>query len=70
MRLRNIIRQIAKEQGVTEAEVRREMEEAMRASMASRLPTAKAHWETISPYGKEPKLEAFVSYLANLALRI
>ena len=40
MNLKRIIRQIAKEHGVTPAEVRKDMEEAMRVSMASSDPEA------------------------------
>lgn len=67
MNLKRIIRQIAKENGVTPAEVRKDMEEAMRASMASSDPVAMAHWKNISPDGKEPKLEDFITYIATTA---
>ena len=65
MNLKRIIRQIAKENGVTPAEVRKDMEEAMRASMASSDPVAMAHWRNISPDGKEPKLKDFIAYIAK-----
>ena len=67
MNLKRIIRQIAKEHGVTPAEVRKDMEEAMRASMASSDPVAMAHWRNISPDGKEPQLEDFIAYIAKTA---
>ena len=65
MNLKRIIRQIAKENGVTPAVVRKDMEESMRASMASSDPVAMAHWNNISKDGKEPKLEDFIAYLAQ-----
>lgn len=67
MNLKRIIRQIAREHGVTPAEVRRDMEEAMRVSMTSSNPIAVAHWENISSNGKEPKLEDFIAYIVKTA---
>lgn len=67
MNLKRIIRQIAKEHGVTPAEVRKDMEEAMRVSMASSDPEAMAHWRNISLDGKEPQLEDFIAYLTKMA---
>lgn len=67
MNLKRIIRQIAKEHGVTPAEVRKDMEEAMRVSMASSNPVAMAHWRSISPDGKEPQLKDFIAYIAKTA---
>lgn len=68
MNIKRIIRQIARQHGVSPAEVRKDMEEAMRASMASSNPTAMAHWKKISPNGQEPRLEDFVKYIAKTAV--
>lgn len=67
MNLKHIIRQIAKRNGVTPAEVRKDMEEAMRISMTSSDPVAMAHWRNITSNGREPRLEDFIAYLTHTA---
>lgn len=61
MSVKKIIRQIAKENGVTQREVEHEMKEAIRVGMASTDPVAKAFWMKIAPDGKEPSIEKFLA---------
>ena len=62
---KRIIATIATEQGITPEEVEHEMMEAIRAGMASPDPHAQALWKQICPDGKEPDLDAFLSFVAN-----
>ena len=62
-----IIRQIAKENGVTPQEAEADMKEAIRTGMASPDPTARAFWSEIAPDGKEPPIEKFLAaFVAKL----
>ena len=63
MNFDNIIRQIAREHGVSPAEVKKDMQEAIRAGMASPDPKVQAEWKRISPSGKEPTVEELLAYL-------
>ena len=63
MNFNNIIRQIAKENGVSPAEVKKDMQEAIREAMASPDPKVQAEWKKISPSGKEPSIEELLTYL-------
>ena len=47
MTTKKIIRQIAKQNGVTPQEVINDMKEAIRVGMASTEPTARAFWQQI-----------------------
>ena len=49
MNFKNIIRQIAKQNGVTPAEVKRDIQEAIRIGMASTDPNVQIHWRRMSP---------------------
>lgn len=63
MKFDNIIRQIAMQNGVTPAEVKKDMQEAIREAMASPDPKVQAEWKKISPSGKEPSIEELLTYL-------
>ena len=63
MDFKNIIRQIAKQNGVTPAEVKSDIENAIRIGMASSDPIAQAHWKRISPNGTEPTVNEVLKYL-------
>ena len=65
MDFKNIIRQIAKQNGVTPAEVKRDIQEAIRIGMASSDPNVQAHWKRMSPNGSEPTLEEVLTYLIS-----
>ena len=68
MNFNNIIRQIAKENGVSPAEVKKDMQEAIRVGMASPDPKVQAEWKRISPSGKEPSVEELLAYLTLKAV--
>ena len=65
MNTRAIIRQIAKKHGVTPAEVKREMQLAIKEAMQSTDPVAREHWNILSPNGKDPTIEQFLTYIAK-----
>ena len=65
MNFKNIIRLIAKEHGVTPAEVKKDMQEAIRIGMSSTDPVAQAYWKRIAPTGKEPTIEEFLAFLTS-----
>lgn len=65
MSIKKIIRQIAKQHGVTPQEVERDMKEAIRAGMSSTDPQAQALWKQIAPDGKEPSIETFLKFCAG-----
>lgn len=60
MSTKRIIRQIAKNHGVSTKQVRADIREAMRFSMMSEAPGAQTFWNELSPGGKEPSVEAFL----------
>lgn len=68
MNIKHIIRQVAKHYGISPAEVRKDMEEAMRVSMTSSDPVAMAHWKKIYSLNREPQLEDFIRYLFGTVL--
>ena len=63
MNFKNIIRQIAKQNGVTPTEVKRDIREAIRIGMASSDPNVQAHWRRMSPSGTEPTINEVLTYL-------
>ena len=63
MNFKNIIRQIAKQNGVTPAEVKKDIREAIRIGMTSPDPAVQAHWRKMSPTGAEPSINQVLAYL-------
>ena len=63
MNFKNIIRQIAKQNGVTPAEVKKDIREVIRIGMASPDPAVQAHWRNMSPTGDEPSINQVLTYL-------
>ena len=63
MNTKAIIRQIAREHGVTSDEVKRDMQFAIRKAMQSTDHVAREHWKKISPDGSEPSIEQFLTYV-------
>ena len=61
----NVLKRVAKAHGVTEKEVRDEMQKAIRAGRESSDPNAKAMWNKLFPDGKEPTPEEFIRVLAG-----
>ena len=65
MTTKEIIRQIAKQHGVTPEQVEADIKEAIRAGMGSTDPHAQELWKQIAPDGKEPSIETFLNYCAG-----
>jgi len=63
MKFEKIIQQVAREHGVTTAEVKKDMQEAIQAAMASSDPSVQAEWKSISPSEAEPSIEELLTYL-------
>jgi hypothetical protein len=59
----NIIKKVAKENGVSVKEVRREFEEMIRVGMSSTEPDAIAFWSQFN--GKTPTPEQFIDALSS-----
>ena len=64
-RAAGIIRQIARENHVTEEEVRRDMKEAMDAGRQNTDPAVQAKWASFEYAGDEPTLEEFILWMAE-----
>lgn len=56
---------MAKENGMTVAEMEREMANAIHAAMNSPDPQIRERWKEISPDGNEPTVEEFLLYCAQ-----
>ena len=63
MKFSKIIKQVAKQNGVTPVEVEREIKEAIRIGMTSSDPLVQARWKLISPSGNPPTVDEFLTYL-------
>ena len=64
-RAAGIIRQIARDNHVTEEEVRRDMKEAMDAGRSNPDPAVQAKWAGFEYSGDEPTLEEFILWMAG-----
>lgn len=62
--MKNIIKEVAKANGITEQEVKNEMRIAIKAAMQSKKPAAQAFWKQIAPDGKEPPVEKVIASIA------
>ena len=62
-KLEQILEQIAKANNTTPKEVRREMQLAMEAGLASNDPAIQARWAAIPRKGGRLTLEEFLEYL-------
>ena len=62
---RRIIAEIAKNHGVSEAKVRADMLEAMRAGMENPDPEVQKQWQEIPWRGQEPTAEEFILWMAQ-----
>ena len=61
------IKRVARQNGVSEEEVRRDMLVAMNAARSNDDPAVKARWETFRYRGPEPTLEEFLVWCSHLA---
>ena len=64
-RAAGIIRQIARDNHVTEEEVRRDMKEAMDAGRNNPDPAVQAKWARFEYVGDEPTLEEFILWMVG-----
>ena len=62
----DIIRRIAREQQVPEAQVRSAMEEAVNAGRYDPHPTVQARWKTFHYSGEAPTAEEFILWAAAM----
>ena len=69
MTTKKIIKQIAKREGVTEKQVEKDMQEAIRFAMASLNPDAQKFWQQISPDGSEPSVDIFLKAISAEVLK-
>lgn len=62
-----LIKQIAKNNGVSTKQVKEDMKEAIRIAMLNRnsTPESKALWDKLSPDGKEPSIEKFIRFCVS-----
>lgn len=63
----DIIRQIAREHHVPEAQVRADMEEAMDAARSNPDPAVQARWAAFRYTGTKPTVEEFIVWASKTA---
>lgn len=64
-----IIAQIAVKNGVTEAEVRRDITELIETAMANPDPIVRAQWEMCPRAGEIPTPEEFIFWTSGMVIR-
>lgn len=64
-RAAEIIRQVARDNHVTEEEVRRDMKEAMEKGRQNTDPAVQAKWAGFAYAGDEPTLEEFILWMCK-----
>lgn len=69
MNFDKIIRQIAKNNGVSPETVRKEIQEAIKIGKASTDPLVQLNWNRISPTGKEPTIDEFLTYIVSSVIK-
>lgn len=62
----DIIKQLAREHHMSEAQVRLAMKEAMNAGRSNPDPAVQARWATLHYAGTEPTLEEFILWVAAM----
>ena len=65
-RMKNVIENVAKQNGVTPEEVRKEIQLAIDEAVKTDDPNAKMIWNLLSCDGKTPSPEAVIYFLAML----
>ena len=70
MSSRKIIRQIAKEYGVSPKEVKADMEEAIKMGMNSTSPEVKENWKKVSPGGQTPSIDTFLKICVSQIMKL
>ena len=64
MKIKNVIKKVAKQHGVSCEQVRNDIKEAIRIGMASDNPIVKENWRKISKNGREPTVEEVIAFIA------
>ena len=64
-----VIKKVAKENNISEKEVREEMLKAIRAGRENPDPEVQARWNELFPDGKEPTPEEFIKTIAQYILK-
>jgi len=62
-----IIRRIARESSLSEAQVRSDMQKAIKYGISSPDAAVQAHWATLRYSGAEPTVEEFILWAASIA---
>ena len=65
----DIIKQIARENHVSEDQVRADMQEAMESARRNPDPLAQARWRDFRYSGADPTLEEFILWVASMAVK-
>lgn len=65
MKTNVIIRQIAKERGISPQKEEEEMRYAIREAMTTKDPQAQALWKQLAPDGKEPSIDQFLEFCVD-----
>lgn len=60
------LKKLAKQKGISEKEVRREIEIAIKEAMKSPEPQAQAFWKSIPHKGEQPTPEEVIVYIADM----
>ena len=68
--IRQIISEIARMYGISEAEVRKEMQDAIREGMANPDPSVQAQWQDTPWQGVEPGAEEFIAWASLKSVKI
>lgn len=68
-RVGDIIKQIARENHVSEYQVRADMQEAMESARRNTDPLAQARWKEFRYSGANPTLEEFILWVASMAVK-
>ena len=60
------LKKLAKQKGISEREVRREIEIAISEAIKSPKPQAQAFWNSIPHKGEQPTPEEVIAYIAEM----
>ncbi len=60
------LKKLAKQRGISESEVRHEIESAIAEAMKSPEPQAQAFWKSIPHAGEQPTPEEVITYIADM----
>lgn len=64
--MKNIFKEVARKENVSEEEVKSEISKVIRLAMQSDKPQARALWNKIAPDGKEPSPEEVIEKISAI----